>query len=99
MSSRQKRIRAEKPLACCKIGLALIPVNREPLKLKAPAGPRAASARQPSPRTAFERENIVSLCLCKDLSGNFVVIVKSYLIVDRYLDDPSGLEPEVHQKR
>ena len=72
---------------------------KSPQKLKAPAGPKAASARQPSPRTAFEKENIVSLCRCKDLCSNFVVIAKSYLLVDSYLTEASGLEPEICQER
>src|SRR5437868_4592705 len=79
---------------------ALLPGGQTtPKKLKAPAGSKAASARQPSPRTAFEKENIVSLCRCKDLCSNFVVIAKSYLLVDSYLTEASGLEPEICQER
>lgn len=99
MSSLQKSSRAEKPLASYNIGLALIPVNREPLKLKAPASLKAASARQPSPRTAFERENIVSCCHCKDLNSNFVVIAKSYPPVDLYLIGYSRLKPKICNQR
>ena len=72
---------------------------KSPQKLKAPAGPKAASARQPSPRTAFERENIVSHRRCKDLSSNLVVIAKSYPEIGLYLAQTSGLNFEVCKQR
>jgi len=60
--------------------------SRKPLaggqqpKIKAPANPKVASARQPSPRTAFEEENRGSRQLCKGLSGNYAVTRRSYCI-------------------
>src|SRR5438045_695862 len=55
-------------------GFHFLTEGQQNLQKQNACNPKVTGARQPSPRTAYERENSVSCSGCKVLSGNFVVM-------------------------